>query len=89
MLVKILGAIDVLAGLILVFASLNFPKVVLVIFGILLLAKSLLGMLKEFGSWIDFSCGVVLLLLLVIDIHPIISLVLGILIFQKGFFSFL
>jgi len=90
MLIKALGIIDVVAGILLLFGTgFEFPFQWLIFFGVILLAKSSLGMLKDFGSWIDLLCGAVFLLSAVFDVSIWISAILGILIFQKGLFSFL
>ena len=90
MLVKILGIIDLISGLILIFGeSLNISNQVFIIFGVVLLVKSSLGLLKDFASWIDFLCGIIFLISAIISVPEIISLVFGLLIIQKGLFSFL
>ena len=90
MLVKALGTIDVIAGLILIFGTgINFPIQILVIFGIVLLAKSSLGLFKDFASWVDFLAGLTFLLSAIISVPVIISVIIGLLILQKGVFSFL
>ncbi len=90
MLVKILGAIDVIAGLILFFgAGAKLPFMLLVIFGVILLIKSMFGLLKDFASWIDFLVGINFILLPLFVIPAWIGIILAILIIQKGIFSFL
>jgi len=91
MLVKILGAVDVIASVIFlsVILSFSFPTSILLIFGIALIAKASLGMLMDFASWIDFLGGIFLLLLIVINIPTFILIAMGILIVQKAFFSFM
>jgi hypothetical protein len=90
MLVKILGAIDVLSGLILILTILTeIPISLLIFFGVALLIKSLIGMLKDFGSWIDFLTGIVLVLCIFVQIPVFIKIIFGILIVQKGIASFL
>ena len=90
MLVKILGAIDVLAGVILIFNLTNhFSQQALLILGIIFLAKSCLGLLKDFASWIDFLTGIFFLLSIIITFPLAISIIIGILILQKGAFSFI
>ena len=90
MLVKILGAMDVLIGLILIFNSqLNLPVNILIICGFILIAKSFLGMLKDFASWIDLISGAIFLILAIFSVPTIITLIMGVLILQKGIFSFL
>jgi len=90
MLLKILGGIDILAALILIF-KLNylFPTFILIIFGIIILIKSSLGFLKDLPSWIDLLCGITILISLIVVIPLIISIVLGVAILQKGITSFL
>tara|TARA_Y100000034_G_C6793769_1_gene355586 strand:- start:396 stop:668 length:273 start_codon:yes stop_codon:yes gene_type:complete len=88
MLIKALGVIDIVIGIIFVFASnieISYP--VLIILGMILLAKSSLGMLKDFASWIDFLGGISLLLMAVISVPAFILFILGLLLLQKGFFS--
>jgi len=90
MLIKIFGIFDLIAGAILIFGvGANLPIQILLGFGIILLAKSCLGFLKDFASWIDFSAGILFLLSIIIPIPGIISLILGLLIIQKGIFSFI
>ncbi len=90
MLVKILGLIDLVIGIILVFGIIEYlQSTFLIILGLILLAKSSLGMLKDFASWVDFIGGLVFLVSIIISVHPVISLIIGLLILQKGLFSFL
>ncbi|MBU2562301.1 MAG: hypothetical protein KKF68_01420 [Nanoarchaeota archaeon] len=90
MLIWILGSIDVIAGIILIFGGLSFFSVkILMIFGAILLAKSSLGLLKNFASWIDFLTGLLFLISIILDVPAIISIIFGLLIIQKGIFSFL
>ncbi len=90
MLLKIMGAIDTLGGLILLFGTgIAIPHLILIIFGGLLLIKALFGMLKGFASWIDLVSGVIFILMIFFNIHWIICLIAGILLIQKGIFSFL
>ncbi|MFH1607538.1 MAG: hypothetical protein ABIA78_00190 [archaeon] len=89
MLVKILGGIDLIAGLVLIFgAGGDLPSQLLVILGVVLLAKSGLGLLGDFGSWVDLSSGIVLLLSAILTLPWFISFICGVLIIQKGIFSF-
>ena len=67
----------------------NLSNQLLIILGLILLAKSSLGLLKDFGSWIDFLCGIIFLISIIISIHWIIGLIFGLLIIQKGIASFL
>jgi len=91
MLVKILGAVDVIASIIflLTILGVSFSTSIYLIFGIILLAKSSLGMLMDFASWVDFLGGIFLLLLIVMNIPTFMLIAMGILIVQKAFFSFM
>lgn len=90
MLVKILGGIDIFSGLILIFsgAGVFAGQKILIFFGFLLLIKSLVGFLKDFASWIDLISGLVLISLLIFPWPGFILIILGILVAQKGLFSF-
>jgi len=90
MLVKILGAIDVIIGAILIFNLIpNLPTQILFFIGILFLVKSSLGMLKNLASWIDFLIGILFIISIIITIPSWIMIILGILVIQKGIISFL
>jgi len=90
MLVKILGGIDVLGGLLLILTLLtDVPHYLLIFFGVILLFKSLLGFPKNFGGWVDFCVGSILLLCIFFSIPLIIKIILAFLIVQKGISSFL
>jgi len=91
MLVKILGVVDALSGLVFLIMALgvSFSSTLYVILGIILLAKSALGMLKDFASWIDFLGGLILLLSITITLPKFIIIVMGVLVCQKAFFSFM
>ncbi len=90
MLVKILGGIDVLSGLILILTILTeIPTYFLTFFGVALLIKSFVGFLKDFGSWIDFLTGIVLILCIFVQVPLFVKIIFGILIVQKGIASFL
>ncbi|HDZ60654.1 MAG TPA: hypothetical protein ENH46_03020 [Candidatus Pacearchaeota archaeon] len=88
MLLKAFGIIDIIAGLILILRASLSSKVFLIL-GIILLAKASLGLLKDFASWVDFISGGIFILLTVVSIPSIIGIIVGILIIQKGLFSFL
>jgi hypothetical protein len=90
MLIKILGTIDFIIGLILIFVTTaKLPYAILLILGGILLLKAGIGLLKDFASWIDFFGGIIFILLIFLPIPWIICLIAGILIIQKGIFSFL
>jgi hypothetical protein len=89
MLVKALGLIDLIAGLILVIGATKFlPTTIVVIVGVALLAKSSLGMLQDVASWFDFFGGAILLMSAVIFVPWLVQVFVGILVLQKGIFSF-
>lgn len=91
MLVKVLGTIDIISGLIMIFsgAGINIQKEILIIIAIILVIKSLIGFFKDFASWIDLTAGIILLLSNWFPFLNIIVIILSILILQKGFVSFL
>jgi len=91
MLLKILGAVDVLAGLILIITGIGFkfPQSILMFFGIFLLIKSSLGLWKDFASWTDIICGAVILISISSKIPLFVLMFLAAVIGQKGIFSFL
>ncbi len=90
MLIKILGVIDFIAGLLLIFGTnLKVPFPILIIFGIFLLVKAGIGLLKDFASWIDLIGGMVFILLIILPVYWIICLIAGILLIQKGIAGFL
>ena len=90
MLVKILGLTDLIIGILIVFLSqFNPPANVLISFSVIAFSKSSLGMLRDFGSWIDFSAGILLGIAIIMNIPIILSIIVGLLVLQKGVFSFL
>ena len=91
MILKILGGIDLISGLILILfgAGVVFPGKFLIFLGMLLLLKSGIGFLKNFASWIDLIGGLILLSSYVFEIPGIVAIIVGLVIAQKGIFSFL
>jgi len=91
MLLKILGAVDVLAGLVLIITAIGIkiPQNILMFFGIFLLIKSSLGLWKDFASWTDALCGAVILISISSKIPLFVLMFLAVIIGQKGIFSFL
>jgi hypothetical protein len=87
---KILGGIDVIAGLVLI---LNFTgilsKQILLVFGFVFLIKSSLGFWKDFASWVDVVAGIVFLFAGWTGIPYWIGLIAGLFVLQKGAFSFI
>ncbi len=90
MLVKALGVTDFIAGLILILAAgINFSYFILLPIAGILLIKSLIGKLKDLGSWIDLIASILFILLIFFQVPWIICLIGGILLIQKGVMSFL
>ena len=86
---KMFGVADLIIGMTLVFLSSFNPSAnILISFSIIAFTKSSLGMLRDFGSWIDFSAGILLGIAILINIPLFLSLVVGFLVLQKGIFSF-
>ena len=89
MLVKMFGFADLIIGMTLVFLpSFNPPTNILIYFSLIAFTKSTFGMLQDFGSWIDFSAGIILGIAILVNIPLFLSLVVGFLVLQKGVFSF-
>ena len=91
MIVKFFGGIDLIAGLLLIFwGSNNKLDIGIIIFlAIVLFLKSLIGFLENFGSWIDFLLSIFIFLSFILSLPEIIFILLGLLISQKGIFSFM
>ena len=91
MLVKILGTIDIISGLVLIPYGIGFEiqNPVLIFFSIILILKSMIGFLKDFASWVDFLAGIFIIITIFFPALIIIEILLGILVLQKGIFSFL
>jgi len=73
----------------LIFGTNFISHYILIFLGIILLIKSLIGLLKDFASWVDFLAGTTFILLIFFSIPWIICLILGGLLVYKGIFSFL
>ncbi len=90
MLVKILGVVDLIIGLILIFgSSAKLPYLMLLIIAIILFTKAGIGLLRDFASWIDLVTGLIFILLIFFTVSGVICIIAGILIIQKGIISFL
>ena len=90
MLVKVLGALDFLAGTTLIFTIwIKIPLLILVILSALFLVKAGIGLLKDFASWIDLIVGIIFVLLIFFPVYGIICLISAGLLIQKGIASFL
>jgi hypothetical protein len=90
MLVKILGAVDLIIGIILMFSSgLKIASSISIILAVFLFIKAGTGLFKGFASWIDLFAGVVFVLLVFFPVYWAVCMVAGILLIQKGIVSFL
>ena len=90
MLVKILGALDLIAGAVLGLSALvEIPFYLLIILGGIILIKSFLGFPKDFAGWIDFLTGAILIMIAFIAVPLFIKIIFAVLIIQKGISSFL
>ena len=91
MVVQVLGIIDLIAGLILIFgAGVSLSWKIYFISGSLLIGKSFLGGIpKDPASIIDFMVGVSLFISIAVTLPTYVSVILGLLIIQKSVFSFL
>jgi hypothetical protein len=90
MLVKILGVIDVIGALILLFGTgTKLPTFISMFFGVVLIIKACLGMFSDFGSWIDLIGAIVFFLSYFFILPTFILIIAGVLLIQKGIFSFL
>ena len=90
MLVKVLGIIDFVGGLILLFSrGIEMPVPVLVAAALVFLIKAGIGLLKDFASWIDLIAGITFVLLIFFPLPLVICIIAGILLIQKGVVSFL
>ena len=85
-----LGIFDLLAGFFLIFGNqLDLSKYILIVFGAIMIVKASLGILKDFASWVDFCAGLALITSSIIILPWGIGLILGLIVIQKGIFSFL
>ena len=85
MLVKILGLIDLIAGLIIVGSWFNFAPMIGWYVALFLLLKSIVY-LKEIISIMDLL-AVLFLILALINVNTIFSWIFALSLIQKGFFS--
>jgi hypothetical protein len=93
MLLKILGLIDLIIGGILIFSlQFYFSFKLLFLMSILLITKSSLSMWRDFGSWVDTSAAFFILFSTLLPKNTVtmtLGVIFGILVAQKGIFSFL
>lgn len=89
MLVKVLGALDLIGGLFLLLGTeISSLFILLLILGVVFLIKAGIGLLKDFASWIDLFGGAIFILLMFFHVPLIICIISGLLLIQKGIFSF-
>jgi len=87
--IKILGAIDIFAGALILFNLSGYlPLRIVLIFGIIILFKASLSLFKDVASWIDLIAGALILTSLVIEVPFFVRIIASILILQKGIISF-
>ncbi len=90
MLIKILGVVDLIIGLILIFlGNTKLHYLFLLVLAVILILKAVMGSLQGFASWTDLFGGIIFVLLIFFSIPWIICLIVGILLIQKGVVSFL
>ncbi len=90
MLIKSLGVIDFIGGLILLFgAGTKLPVSMVSVLAGVFIIKSLIGLLRDFASWIDLTTGILFVFMMFFPISIFICLVPAILLIQKGIVSFL
>lgn len=89
MLVKILGIIDLVGGIMLVIASwgIALPTFILSLFAVLFGLKSLFIFAKDIASIFDLFACLMFVLMFSFELSQGVLLVASILILQKGFFS--
>ncbi|MDP2628710.1 MAG: hypothetical protein Q8P15_02315 [Nanoarchaeota archaeon] len=89
MLLKILGGADIVLSIILIFInSLNIHFSILWVGGIFLILKGGINFYRYWATWIDGTAGILLLFSSVFHIPSIIVTIVGLLLLQKGVYSF-
>ena len=88
---KVLGVIDIVSALLLLLMSigLRLPAFILVIFAVLLILKSGMGLFKDIASWFDMLGAIMFILSIFVPVFKILLVISAILLFQKGALSFL
>jgi len=88
MLVKILGVIDIVAAVMLIFSQNHIISTTFfVIFGVIMILKSVMGFFRNFGSWIDLTGGLSLILSVFFILPWIMLIICSVLVLQKGIAS--
>ena len=90
MLAKVLGALDLLVTLIIIFYSL-FPKNIIFYGAFYLIAKGLIFVItsRDFASYFDVLCGIYTIFLAFNMSNPIITIIAVLFLGQKVVFSLL
>ena len=88
---KILGGIDVVCALLLLLMSIGvkMPAFILVVFAIIMILKSGLGLFKDLASWFDIFAGLLFIISIFVPVFKILLVISAVLLFQKGILSFL
>jgi len=91
MLVKVLGLIDfVVAGLFIMMSwKIGVPDTILMVFAIIMFAKSIFIFFGDIASGFDLISGIVLILAMNYNLPIFLFMIVGFLELQKGFFSLL
>ncbi len=90
MLVKILGGVDVLAGLALLVEIGNFvPTTILIALGTAMFAKAFMGFPTDVGGWMDMITSLSLFASIFFSLNGIVLVIVAIMVLQKGLLSFL
>lgn len=88
MLVKILGIIDIIAAAMLIFSQNHIISTTFfVAFGTIMILKSMAGLFRNLGSWIDLIGGFSLILSVFFILPWIMLIICGVLVLQKGIIS--
>lgn len=88
---KILGGIDVISALLLILMSvgIKMPVFILVVFAVIMILKSGLGLFKDIASWIDIFSALLFIISIFVPVFKILLVISAVLLFQKGILSFL
>ena len=88
---KILGGIDIICALLLLVMSIGvkMPAFILVVFAIIMILKSGLGLFKDLASWFDMFAALLFIISIFVPVFKVLLAISAILLFQKGILSFL
>jgi len=90
--IKILGALDILASAVIFLSLLNLKwNILLIIFAVYLLIKGVVFIIASFdvACLIDIFSAIILALMIFITVPEALIILAGILLLQKGIFSLL